>query len=232
MSSVSNQASAHRFCQESVLSVCSSAFLRLTNQEIKKSRIFLRSWKKKGKEEKSTGQNLIKQNLTARQRELEKEFQKVSSHLCFLVSSGKLYEPEVKKHPSINVSPKPTVFFMETWALRFWMATQQELNKQIQTSTGYSHPLQTNQRTEQACCISLPMICRHVHKTGSYSLQHSLKNRSGDSLKRSQESSQQWESLVDLARPSPSPNHACYMHTMLALHASHRSCELKFECSI
>lgn len=118
------------------------------------------------------------------------------------------------------------------WERRETFPYHWKQNRQIQTSTGYSHPLQTNQRTEQACCISLPMICRHVHKTGSYSLQHSLKNCSGDSLKRSQESSQQWESLVDLARPSPSPNHACYMHTMLALHASHRSCELKFECSI
>lgn len=163
MSSISNQASAHSFCQESVSLVCSSAHLQLTNQEIGKSiYFFLRSWKeKKGKEDKTTDQNSIKQNWIVRQRELLKKFQKVSRHLCFSVSSGKLYEPEMKKHPSIKVSPKPTVF-LETRALWFWMVTEQELNRQ-NTNVHWIFPPFANKPENRITLLHFPFHDVQAH---------------------------------------------------------------------
>lgn len=189
MSSISNQASAHSFCQESVSLVCSSAHLQLTNQEIGKSiYFFLRSWKeKKGKEDKTTDQNSIKQNWIVRQRELLKKVSKSFKAPLLLCKFSKAVwtrNEETSLHKGFS---KAHSFLGDTSTMV--LDGDRAGTKQAKYKCPLDIPTLCKQTREQNNAVAFPFPwCAGTCKTGSYSLQHALKNCSGDSLERSQES--------------------------------------------
>lgn len=189
MSSISNQASAHSFCQESVSLVCSSAHLQLTNQEIGKSiYFFLRSWKEKKR--KGRQKHRSKFNKAKLNSKTERALKKVSKSfkapllLCKFRKAVWTRNEETSLHKGFS---KAHSFLGDTSTMV--LDGDRAGTKQAKYKCPLDIPTLCKQTREQNNAVAFPFPwCAGTCKTGSYSLQHSLKNCSGDSLERSQES--------------------------------------------